>query len=303
MNSSKEYSNKRILILGGAGTLGHKLWQIIPQKFPNTYVTVRKSKGFYSKTGVFSGDKVIDLLDLRDLPQVEKILNKLKPDIILNCAGVTLRSKEAKDEVSNIAVNALLPNKLAEWCSNNNSRLIHFSTVCVFTGKMGNYDDESIPDAQDLYGRTKILGEVNKPSALVLRSSFIGRELFGGMELLEWFLAQEGKTIKGFRKAIFTGLTTDYLAKVVIDLIEKHPNLSGIYNVSSEIISKYDLLMLAKEAYKLDINIEPEETFECKRDLNGERFNKAIGFKCPSWKELMTEMAADTTPYEEWREG
>ncbi|MBU2530038.1 MAG: SDR family oxidoreductase [Elusimicrobia bacterium] len=299
--NSKEHSNKRILILGGAGTLGHKLWQIIPQKFPDTYVTVRKSKDFYAKTGLFSSEKVIELLDLRDFSQLEKVLNELKPDIILNCAGVTLRSKEAKDEVSNIAVNALLPNKLAEWCSNNNSRLIHFSTVCVFTGKDGNYNDESIPDAQDLYGRTKTLGEVNKPCALVLRSSFIGIELFGGMELLEWFLAQEGKTIKGFRKAIFTGLTTNYLAKVVCYLIENHPNLSGIYNVSSEIISKYDLLNLAKEAYKLDIKIEPEDKFECQRDLNGERFNKAIDFKCPSWKELMTEMAADTTPYKDWR--
>ncbi len=301
MTLSKEQSMKRILILGGAGTLGHKLWQIIPQKFPNTYVTVRKPKDFYAKTGLYSEDKVIDLIDLRDFNHIEKVLNELKPDIILNCAGVTLRSKEAKDEVSNIAVNALLPNKLADWCSDNNSRLIHFSTVCVFTGKTGNYDDESIPDAQDLYGRTKILGEVNKPSALVLRSSFIGRELFGGAELLEWFLAQEGKTIKGFRKAIFTGLTTDYLAKVIIDLIENYPNLSGIYNVSSEIINKYDLLNLAKEAYGIDISIEPEENFECKRDLNGDRFNKAIGFKCPAWKKLMTEMASDKTPYKDWR--
>lgn len=301
MNSSEEHSKKRILILGGAGTLGHKLWQIIPQKFADTYVSVRKSKDFYAKTGLFSNDKVIDFLDLRDLPKLEKVLDDLKPDIILNCAGITLRSKEAKSEVSNIAVNALLPNKLADWCLHNNSRLIHFSTVCVFSGKTGNYDEESVPDAQDLYGRTKILGEVNKPCSLVLRSSFIGRELFGGAELLEWFLSQKGKTIRGYRNAVFTGLTTNYLAGLVVKLIAEFNDLSGIYNVSSETISKYDLLKLMKEAYNLDVEIQPYDEFECKRDLNGEKFNKAVGFKCPTWKELMADMALDPTPYAEWR--
>ena len=171
----------------------------------------------------------------------------------------------------------------------------------MYDGKKGGYTEEDLPDARDLYGMTKALGDVNAPFALTLRSSFIGREIFGGTELLEWFLAQKGKTIKGFRKALFTGLTTNKLAELVADLIENHPNLNGLYHVSSETVSKYELLKLMKDAYGLDVEIVPEEGFEMKRDLNGQRFAQAAGFDCPAWKTMMAEMAADSTPYGDWR--
>jgi len=291
----------KILILGGAGTLGHKLWQVLPSKFPDTFVSIRKNREFYAKTGLFTGSKVIDGLDLRDFTRLNSVLDELKPSVIVNCAGVTLRSKEALDKNSAISINALLPHRLADWCSRSGARLIHFSTVCVYDGKTGGYTEESLPDARDLYGTTKALGDVNASFALTLRSSFIGREIFGGTELLEWFLAQKGKKIKGFTKALFTGLTTNKLAELVGDLLEKHPALSGLYHVSSETVSKYELLLLMKEAYKLDVEIEPEAGFEMKRDLDGRRFEKAAGFSCPPWKVMMAEMAADTTPYGEWR--
>ena len=291
----------KILILGGAGTLGHKLWQVLPSKFPDTFVSIRKNREFYAKTGLFTGSKVIDGLDLRDFTRLNSVLDELKPSVIVNCARVTLRSKEALDKNSAISINALLPHRLADWCSRSGARLIHFSTVCVYDGKTGGYTEESLPDARDLYGTTKALGDVNASFALTLRSSFIGREIFGGTELLEWFLAQKGKKIKGFTKALFTGLTTNKLAELVGDLLEKHPALSGLYHVSSETVSKYELLLLMKEAYKLDVEIEPEAGFEMKRDLDGRRFEKAAGFSCPPWKVMMAEMAADTTPYGEWR--
>ncbi|MDA8130467.1 MAG: SDR family oxidoreductase [Elusimicrobia bacterium] len=291
----------RILILGGAGTLGHKLWQVLPARFPHTFVSMRKKRDFYAKTGLFDVPNVIDGLDLRDFSAVGKMLDELRPSVIVNCAGVTLRSKEALDRNSAISINALLPHRLAEWCSRSGSRLIHFSTVCVYDGKKGGYTEEDPPDARDLYGITKALGDVNAPFALTLRSSFIGREIFAGTELLEWFLAQKGNKIKGFRRALFTGLTTNRLAALVGDLIEKHPLLNGLYHVSSEIVSKYDLLLMMREAYKLDVEIEPEEGFEMRRDLNGDRFASAAGFVCPTWKQLMTEMASDPTPYGSWR--
>lgn len=291
----------RILILGGAGTLGHKLWQHLPSKFPETFVSIRKSRAFYSKCGLFAGPNVIDGLDLRDFTRLNEVLNEVKPSVIVNCAGVTLRSKEALDKNSAISVNALLPHRLADWCSRSGSRLIHFSTVCVFDGKTGGYTEDSPPDARDLYGMTKALGDVNASFALTLRSSFIGREIFGGTELLEWFLAQKGKKIKGFTKALFTGLTTNKLAELVGDLIDNHPGLNGLYHVSSETVSKYELLKLMKEAYGLDVQIEPDDSFECRRDLNADRFAKAMGFACPPWKRLMAEMAADRTPYSDWR--
>lgn len=291
----------RILILGGGGTLGHKLWQVLPARFPEAYVSIRKKRDFYAKCGLFSGSNVIDGLDLRDFAGLNAVLDDLKPSVIVNCAGVTLRSNEALDKNSAISINALLPHRLAEWCSRSGARLIHFSTVCVYDGKKGGYTEEDQPDARDLYGMTKMLGDVTAPFALTLRSSFIGREIFGGTELLEWFLSQRGKSIKGFTKALYTGLTTNKLAELVGDLIEKHPGLNGLYHVSSETVTKYDLLSMMKDAYKLDVDIAPEDGFEMKRDLRGERFADATGFVCPPWKQLMAEMAADPTPYGEWR--
>lgn len=292
---------QRLLILGGAGTLGHKLWQFLPDRFPDTYVSIRKSRAFYAGCGLFNGPKVIDDLDLRDFSRLVSILDDVKPSVIVNCAGVTLRSKEALDKNSAISINALLPHRLAEWCSRNGARLMHFSTVCVYDGKKGSYTEEDAPDARDLYGVTKALGDVTAPFALTLRSSFIGREIFGGAELLEWFLAQKGKTVKGFRKALFTGLTTNELARLAARLIEEQPGLNGLYHVSSETLSKYELLKLMKEAYKLDVEIVPENGFEMKRDLKGDRFEKAAGFVCPPWKTMMADMAADRTPYGDWR--
>ncbi|OIO01743.1 MAG: hypothetical protein AUJ51_07465, partial [Elusimicrobia bacterium CG1_02_56_21] len=262
---------------------------------------IRKNRDFYAKCGLFSGPNVIESLDLRDFAHLNTVLDEIRPSVIVNCAGVTLRSKEAQDKNSAISINALLPHRLAEWCSRTGARLIHFSTVCVYDGKKGGYTEEDLPDARDLYGMTKILGDVTAPFALTLRSSFIGREIFGGNELLEWFLAQKGKKIKGFTKAMFTGLTTNKLAELVGNLIEKHPALSGLYHVSSETLSKYEMLLMMKEAYKLDVEIEADSTFECRRDLKGSRFEAAAGFTCPPWRQLMKEMAADPTPYGEWR--
>lgn len=283
--------------------MGHKIWQFLPKKFPNTYVSIRKPKSYYEKCGLFSGSNVVDGLDLRDFGRLKVILEEISPSVIVNCAGVTLRSREKNDKRSNIAVNALLPHELAEWCANkNNSRLIHFSTVCVFDGRLGNYDEDSPPDARDLYGMTKILGDVQSSCALTLRSSFIGREIFAGTELLEWFLAQKGKHIKGYCGALFTGLTTNRLATMVGELIEKFPNLNGLYHVSSEMVSKHELLNLMKEAYKIDVEIEPDYLFECRRNLIGDKFIRATGIKNPSMRQMIFEMAADQTPYDQWRQ-
>ncbi|MDE2313577.1 MAG: SDR family oxidoreductase [Elusimicrobia bacterium] len=293
--------NPRILILGGGGTLGHKLWQKLPERFSDVHVSLRKPKSRYARCGLFDSANVIDGLDLREPEALEKKLVALKPGVIVNCAGVTLRCAEAKDARSNILVNALLPHRLAAWCEKNGARLIHLSTVCVYDGKKGGYAEADPSDALDLYGRTKSLGDVSSPSALVLRSSFIGREIFGGSELLEWFLAQKGKKIKGFRKAIFTGLSTNRFAETIAALIADFPKLRGLYHVSSEAVSKYDLLLLMKEAYNVPVDIEPEDAFVCRRDLNGTRFEKETGLKAPPWKAMMAEMAADKTPYDQWR--
>jgi dTDP-4-dehydrorhamnose reductase len=166
---------------------------------------------------------------------------------------------------------------------------------------LGSYSEDSPPDSRDLYGMTKMLGDVQSTCALTVRSSFIGREIFGGTELLEWFLAQNGQRVRGFCKALFTGLTTNRLAVLVGELIEKFPDLNGLYHVGSETVSKYELLNLMKEAYDIDVEIEPDNTFECRRNLNGDKFIDATGFNCPPWRQMMFDMAADQTPYDQWR--
>lgn len=300
MKNTKE----RILILGGGGTLGHKLWQYLPSKFPNTFVSIRKPKAYYKKCDLFNGPNVIDNFDLQDFDKLYSVFNTINPSIIINCTGITPRRQEAKSVLSSVYINGVLPSIITNWCSKNNSHLIHFSTNCVFDGVVGNYVESDVPniyDTTDIYGFTKSIGEVKSDCALVIRSSFIGREIFGGTELLEWFLSQEGKKVNGFCNALFTGLTTNQFSILIGDIIEKFKYLNGIYHVSSETISKYELLLLMKEAYKIDIDIEPDYTFTCKRNLNGDKFVKDTGFLCPSWHQMMFEMAADKTPYNQWR--
>jgi dTDP-4-dehydrorhamnose reductase len=179
--------------------------------------------------------------------------------------------------------------------------VIHFSTDCVFNGKRGCYTEDDSSDAEDLYGRSKYLGEVAADNALTLRTSVIGRELSQFRSLLEWFLAQNGKTIRGFRRVIYSGVTTNYLARRVGDLIAGHPSLSGLYQVTSAPICKYDLLCLLREAFKLDVEIVPDENEVSDRSMAGDAFLRDTGYQSPDWPGLIAELVNDTTPYEKWR--
>lgn len=293
--------DKRIIILGVTGMLGHKMWQKFSDRYDSIFAIIRKRKKDFDKYSFLKSDGVVESLDLCDFEKMEKVLSEIRPDIIINCAGVTPRSREAGDETATSTINSLLPHRLLAWGKQNKAKIIHFSTDCVFDGKTGNYDEKSPLNAYDLYGRTKILGEINDIDALTIRSSFIGRELDSGTELLEWLLSQHGKCVKGYRKAFFTGITTNLLADTVTDIIERFPALHGIYHISSEVISKYDFLQMIRKLYKVDVEIEPDDQFECNRSLNNEKFRQATGFECPNWPQMMATMANDPTPYDTWR--
>ncbi len=198
-------------------------------------------------------------------------------------------------------MNSLFPHRLAQACGAAQARLIHISTDCVFSGQRGNYSEDNITDAEDLYGRTKALGEVDYGNNLTIRTSMIGRELQGSHGLIEWFLGQQGKTVRGFKRAIFSGFTTNALAKIIGEVISDQPELRGTWHVAAEPINKFDLLSQVQETYGLDIEIEPDETFVCDRSLNAERFRNETGMAAPSWPDMITEMRADDTPYDELR--
>jgi dTDP-4-dehydrorhamnose reductase len=203
--------------------------------------------------------------------------------------------------VPSIRTNALLPHELSEICGRRGARLIHFSTDCIFSGQRGNYGEDDVADAMDIYGRTKFLGEVTSPNAITLRTSIIGRELIHSQSLLEWFLAQNHRRIFGYRRALYSGVTTNRLADVVGDLIEKEPHLNGLYQVTGQTVSKFELLTLLREAYQLDVEILPDDQFVCDRSMRGDKFRAATGYLSPPWPELAAELASDETPYHEWR--
>jgi len=282
----------RILILGGNGMLGHKAWQILSKEL-DVYMTIRGDFSEIEEFGIFDREKTICGVDVLDFPNLEKRVEKLYPEAILNCVGVVKQVDEAHDTIKSIEINSLLPHQLARLCSQINARLIHLSTDCVFSGCQGNYKEADIPDPLDLYGRTKLLGEVIEGRALTIRTSIIGPELKTRHGLLEWFLSQEGKTIKGYQKAIFSGFSTAVLSDILKDIILKHRDLRGLYHVSSKPISKFDLLTLIKEKMKLDVKIIPDDEFKCDRSLDSSKFRREVAYYPPSWKEIVKEMAEE----------
>lgn len=290
----------RVLILGGSGMLGHKLCQVASKRI-ETAATVRETRPTAEALGLSSQVRVIGGVEATDLASVERAVASAQPDAVVNCVGIVKQSPLAQDPITSITVNALFPHQLARICRESGARLVHLSSDCVFSGHKGHYVEGDVSDAEDLYGRSKFLGEVGEPDTITLRTSMIGRELHGANGLVEWFLSQKGKAARGFRRSIFSGFTTIALSKIILDVVIPQPELSGMWHVASEPIRKLDLLTLIKEVYRLDVRIEPEETVICDRSLNGERFQRATGFVAPSWKTMIEEMYHDPTPYSELR--
>jgi dTDP-4-dehydrorhamnose reductase len=292
-----------ILVLGGTGMLGHKMFQRLRERFPETYCTVRGSirDAALEHIELFQGGNVCEQVDAADYASLRRLLRDRQPKVIVNCVGIVKQRREAQKALPSIQVNALLPHQLAESCGAWGGRLIHVSTDCVFNGRRGQYRDTDITDAEDLYGRSKALGETVTEKALTLRTSIIGRELFHFQSLLEWFLAQDHKRVRGYQRATYSGTTTSELAAVVGDIIKEHPRLTGLYQVTGPTVSKYELLSVLRDAYALDVEILPDSEFVCDRSMNGEKFCAATGYVNPTWPHLAKELAGDETPYKQWR--
>jgi dTDP-4-dehydrorhamnose reductase len=270
--------------------LGHKLWEDFSGRFPDTYTTIRQRPRNCATGGLFNSSRVIDSVDVTDFLELTGVMKCIRPDFILNCIGVTKRREEASEAIHAITLNALLPHKLVEWGENNSAKIINFSTDCVFDGGHGNYTEESTPNAIDLYGKTKALGEIQGKNALTLRSSFIGTELGIGTELLEWFLAQT-KTVHGYKNAIYSGFTTLELSRIIENIVVHYPGANGIYNISSDPISKFDLLMLIRDKIRLDIDVIPDKTFRCNRSLDSTKFRKEFNYTPPTWESMVDELS------------
>jgi dTDP-4-dehydrorhamnose reductase len=290
----------RVLIVGATGMLGHKLMQILATRFTATG-TLRRDVSNLADHPVLKKMTLIGGVTADDLKGVTQAIENSRPDVVINCIGIVKQVPAAQDPLQSISINALFPHQLAKICQQKNIRMIHMSTDCVFSGHRGNYSETDLSDAEDLYGKTKYLGEVDYPECLTIRTSIIGRELETKHGLIEWFLSQESKTVPGYKKAIFSGLTTLALSEIIAEILADHPRLSGVYQVASEPISKYDLLNLVNKIYDLKIRIEPDETIINDRSLNPEKFKKETNIKIPSWEYMIEEMYRDPTPYATFR--
>ncbi len=286
----------KVLVIGGGGMLGHKLVQILSVKF-DVWTTVRGESKAFDEIKIFDKSRVYENINVEDIRKIETIIDRLKPQIVINAVGIIKQLHESTDIVQTLTINSIFPHRLAEITKKYNARLITFSTDCVFSGKKGNYKEDDLADAVDLYGKSKNLGEVDSDNCLTLRTSIIGRELFSAHSLVEWFLSNRGKQVNGYVNAIFSGFPTIVISEIIADLIVNHKNLEGLYHLSSEPINKFELLELLKNEYKIDIEIVPYENFYIDRSLDSTKFRTATGLQPIGWEEMLQKMVNDKTPY------
>ena len=270
--------------------LGHKLVQSLSQK----HEVLGTTRGATVHPAL-QGYKLLSGVWAEDFSSVTRAFAAFRPQAVVNCIGLIKQLKPNRRD--QVALNALFPHQLLELCQACGARLVHFSTDCVFSGLQGSYTEESAADPIDDYGMTKLLGEIES-GGLTLRTSIIGRELSGGLGLVEWFYTQRGLATKGFREAIYSGLTTLEMSRVIADVLENHTALDGVWHVSSEPINKFDLLNQVNTVAGLGAVIQPDDGFVCDRSLDSRRFQERTGYRAPSWEAMIEEMVQDGENYE-----
>ena len=280
----------RILILGGDGMLGHQLLKSWQGRH-DVRVTLRQKRSRYEQYGLFNDANAFYGVDVCHFEAIEQVVRSFRPEAIVNAVGIVKQRPEADDAIISLEVNSLLPHRLSRLCGKIGARLVHLSTDCVFSGSKGMYSEDNPEDARDLYGRSKLLGEVYDAHAVTLRTSIIGLELSRRKSLIEWFLAQRG-SLKGFRSAIYSGFTTEEMARIIELVLLEEPALSGLWHVASEPIDKFTLLsMLQDRLNDGRRTVVEDEGFVCDRSLVGQRFNEAVGYHAPAWSSMLDELA------------
>ncbi len=280
--------------------LGHKVWQVLGTEF-QVYGTMRRFDDHLRRTGIFDEQRIVTNVDAWCLDSVRRAITETRPEWVINCVGIIKQKQIVHDPKQAIYINALFPHLLAEICAEHGSRLIHISTDCVFSGRKGSYLETDPSDAEDQYGRTKFLGEVSSPGCLTIRTSIVGRDLFSDESLFDWFLSQAGKRVKGYARAIYTGLTTPALSREIGRVISRFPSLEGLHQVSSVPISKYDLLQMVNTAFHAGITIDRDEDFVLDRSLLSDHYWEMTNSQAPSWQQMVAELSQDPTDYNGFR--
>jgi len=291
----------RILIFGAGGMLGHKLVQVLSSD-NEVYGTFRGGIVEHPSLDVVPKDHFVTGVAAEDELSVRHAIETTRPDVVINAIGIIKQLPDSKNVITTLTINSIFPHRLAELAAEFGFRLITIGTDCVFKGDRGNYSEDDISDATDLYGKSKNLGEVSSENCLTLRTSIIGHELGSTHSLLDWFLSNRGGKVKGYAEAIYSGFPTVVFASIIDNLVHAHPTLSGLYQVSSDAISKYDLLRLINDAYDAGITIERDDDFRIDRSLDSTRFRSETGFAPWDWKSMVEAMAADAKIYGKWNQ-
>tara|TARA_R110002073_G_scaffold25832_3_gene85300 strand:- start:33460 stop:34317 length:858 start_codon:yes stop_codon:yes gene_type:complete len=280
----------KVLILGVTGMLGNAAFKVFSADTRyDVFATMRSASGLrHFDESTYS--RLLTGVDVLDQDDLTAAFADVKPDVVINCVGLIKQLADANDPLTALPINAMLPHRLAKLCAVANARLVHISTDCVFSGRKGGYRESDTSDAEDLYGKSKYLGELHDVAhAVTLRTSIIGHELNSAYALVDWFLSQSGP-IKGFSKAIFSGLPTVELAHVIKDYVLPKPELSGLYHVAAQPVNKFDLLTLVAKQYGKDIDIRKDDAFVIDRSLNADIFSAKSGYVAPLWPDLIKKM-------------
>lgn len=284
---------KKVLVLGASGMLGHALmYELSGQANLDVRGAVRSDDTVPSPMRRAFGGAIVTGLDVLDGDQRRGLLSEMRPDVVINAVGVIKQDPKLTDPINTVRVNALLPHKLARDCTQRGARLIHLSTDCVFSGRTGSYTELNVPDPVDFYGRSKLLGEIGAPH-VTLRTSIIGHELKRHGSLVDWFLSQPPSTpVRGFTRAIYTGVTTVELARLLSEVVISNESLEGLFHVASTPISKYDLLSVVAQVYGWEGVLEREDDFVCDRSMLAEVLAARTGYRPPEWPEMIFAMKA-----------
>ena len=274
---------QKVLILGSEGMLGTAVARVFrnDSRFETSGTQRSKSKERdYFQAGTTN---------------LDTLFNDFHPDIVINCLGVVKQSNKHGDIDKMTYINGQFPIELAKKSAEANSRLFHISTDCVFSGKAGGYKETDIPDPVDAYGVSKLLGEESaRFGAMVLRTSIIGYENPGNSKgLLSWFLGLTDREIPGFRNAYFSGLTTSALSDHILQLILRNEHVAGIWHLSGDRISKFDLLELLQGKFRPEARIVPQELPVLDRSLDDALFRSRFGLVKPNWIEMINGLSKE----------
>lgn len=279
----------RVLVLGADGMLGHQVVASFVSAGHQVVAATRRVPDA-SVQLAFNGARSISGVDARIHDTLVNAFVEAQPDVVINAIGIVKQRPAAKDALESIRINGLFPHELYAQCRTNGSRLLHVSTDCVFSGLKGRYTEDDPPDPLDLYGRTKLIGEVGDPGATTLRTSIIGLELFQKSGLVEWFLRQRGE-VPGWSRAMYSGVTTVELSRLIVCMSEQRSNLDGVWHVSSEPISKLDLLRRLSIELGRELELVPDDSVSIDRTMDSSRFRAALDYVPPSWDDMLKELA------------